>query len=630
MSRTPVTSRARGAARTAGDQPTPPTSTTTFLGIEGGGTHTTALLADPNGRELKRAEAGIGNLRLLTDDALLSLLQTLASAFPTPTALGIGLAGAREETDRSRIRAAAAIVWPGIPSWVGNDLDTALAAAAVDPSETRVLILSGTGSCCYGMTATTSTKVGGWGHLLGDRGSAYDIGLRALQTVLRDFDDSGKWPSLGVRLLHHLELNEPNQCVDWVRDASKSDVADLAIEVFSSWGDKDPLATSIVEEAATILASDALACANRLAPTKDSPVRFVLAGGTLLKQPAFSTLVSKRIVAQRPTSTSAPLHRESFWGAVEMARHVAPASPTTSTTSTPAAHQATAAPPSKPAIFIPQSKCLSPTEQRNPRSTNLDKLPLRDAIELMLSEDTRTLRALKTVAPKIEKTVRLAVAALRSGGRILYAGAGTSGRLGVLDASECPPTFRTPPDLVQGIIAGGQTALWKAAEGAEDDAEAGRQALLFRNVAANDLVVGIAASGRTPFVWGALDAARNAGARTVLFCFNPELIIPPHHRPDVLLVPPIGPELLTGSTRLKAGTATKLVLNIITTLTMVWMGKVVGNLMVDVNPSNVKLRDRAVRITRTLTGATDEAAQKALNDSGWIVKEAIARLGRLK
>jgi N-acetylmuramic acid 6-phosphate etherase len=209
---------------------------------------------------------------------------------------------------------------------------------------------------------------------------------------------------------------------------------------------------------------------------------------------------------------------------------------------------------------------------------------------------------------------------------LIYVGAGTSGRLGVLDASECPPTFRTPPDQVQAIIAGGQIALWKSVEGAEDDIAAGERAIGFRGITAKDVVVGIAASGSTPFVWGALGEAKRRGAQTVLICFNPFLKIPRAWRPGVVISPDIGPELLTGSTRLKAGTATKLILNVFTTLSMVQTGKVIGNLMVDLLPANEKLRDRAARIVQELRSVDYSTARGALERNGWVIKKAVERL----
>jgi N-acetylmuramic acid 6-phosphate etherase len=177
--------------------------------------------------------------------------------------------------------------------------------------------------------------------------------------------------------------------------------------------------------------------------------------------------------------------------------------------------------------------------------------------------------------------------------------------------------------MVQGIIAGGQTALWRAIEGAEDHPEAGARAITARNVTKRDTVVGIAASGRTPFVWGALDEAKQRGAATVMVAFNPNLKIPRVHRPTVLITPNTGPEILTGSTRLKSGTATKLILNMFTTLAMVRIGKVLGNLMIDVKATNVKLRDRAVRIVSTLTGADAKVARAALVNTNWVIKDAV-------
>lgn len=274
------------------------------------------------------------------------------------------------------------------------------------------------------------------------------------------------------------------------------------------------------------------------------------------------------------------------------------------------------------------SRQLSPTEQRNPRSTNLDRLSVGAAIELMLTEEAQVTRVLLAKRAELGRAVTLVARAFRRGGRLFYVGAGTSGRLGVLDASECPPTFRVPPTMVQGIIAGGDAALRRSVEGAEDDASAGGQAIISRGIGARDVIMGIAASGTTPFVWGALRAAKRRRATTILLCFNPHLVIPKTWRPDLVIAPDLGPEVLTGSTRLKAGTATKLVLNLVTTLAMVRVGKVLGNLMVDVVPGNAKLRLRAVRIVRELTGLDAVAAEAALARNGWVIKSACRRSNR--
>jgi N-acetylmuramic acid 6-phosphate etherase len=248
------------------------------------------------------------------------------------------------------------------------------------------------------------------------------------------------------------------------------------------------------------------------------------------------------------------------------------------------------------------------------------------AIRLMLAEDATIPAALLREHRKICQAVQLIVRAYQGGGRLIYVGAGTSGRLGALDAYECPPTFSVPPEMTQAIVAGGEQAMHGAKEDAEDDLAGGARALRDRGVSNKDVVVGIAASGRTPFVWGALHAARDLGATTILVCFNPSLVFDRGNRPDLVIAPAIGPEILTGSTRLKAGTATKLLLNIFTTLAMVQLGKVVENLMIDVHPTNAKLRDRAIRIVQDLTGVARETAAEALEHHGWSIQRALPGL----
>ncbi len=620
-----------------------------FLGIEGGGTKSVALLANERGNLLKRVETGPANLRLVTDAQLLRHFRTLAAAFPPPAALGVGLAGARHPADFERILRTAAKVWPGIPCHASNDLETALAAAGdvKKPAPTaRVMVLSGTGSCCYGHgPAGQTAKVGGWGHLLGDKGSGYEIGLRALKAVVYYFDREGAWSGLGQSLLRELELNEPNDLIGWAQKAGKAEIAALALTVFEAWQKRDKIAADILEGAAHSLAKDAVACARRLAKP-GAPVQFVLAGSVLLKQPRFARRVARQIRAHWPKATIAPLKLEGAWGAVKLAReHLAKTAPAHAPQEEKPAHQDFSLRKRAPSVRQPLPPTpaatqheigvtglggleFSPTEQRNPRSANLHRLPLSKAIELMLGEEAKIHRALLAERKKIERGIRLIVQAFRQGGRLFYVGAGTSGRLGVLDASECPPTFRTPPEQVQGIIAGGQQALWRSVEGAEDDAQAGARALEFRGLASRDVVVGIAASGRTPFVWGALMEAKRRRAKTILLSFNPHWKIPSAQRPALVIAPNVGPEILAGSTRLKAGTATKLVLNLLTTLSMVKLGKVISNLMADLNASNTKLRDRAVRIVGQLAQCDGATARQALEQSGWIVPTAWQRLRR--
>jgi N-acetylmuramic acid 6-phosphate etherase len=262
------------------------------------------------------------------------------------------------------------------------------------------------------------------------------------------------------------------------------------------------------------------------------------------------------------------------------------------------------------------------TERRNPRTTAIDLASSIEIVDLLNAEDRTVAEAVATQREAIARAIDLAEATFRAGGRLFYIGAGTSGRLGVLDASECPPTFGTDPEMVQGIIAGGLGALVRSAEGAEDIAADGAAAMDERGVNSRDLVVGIAASGTTPYVRGALERARALGARTAIVACSP----PPAdlvEQVDVAIVPLTGPEAITGSTRMKAGTATKMVLNTISTGAMVRIGKTYGNLMVDLRAMSQKLVDRGERIMMEVCGITRVEARSLIDAAGGAVKTAI-------
>lgn len=261
------------------------------------------------------------------------------------------------------------------------------------------------------------------------------------------------------------------------------------------------------------------------------------------------------------------------------------------------------------------------TETRNSRTMDLDIMTPLEIVTVMNEEDARVPEAIKPQLNNIAQCVTWAAQSVESGGRLIYMGAGTSGRLGVLDAAECPPTFGVSPETVVGLIAGGERAFIKAVEGAEDSAELGRQDLVNIGLTSRDLVVGIAASGRTPYVLGGLEYAQNMGCHTVGISCNPGSAVGKAAELAIEVVP--GPECLTGSTRLKAGTAQKLILNMISTATMVRCGKAFQNLMVDVVPTNEKLRVRAENIVMEATGVTRERAKEALLQSGDKVKTAI-------
>ena len=259
------------------------------------------------------------------------------------------------------------------------------------------------------------------------------------------------------------------------------------------------------------------------------------------------------------------------------------------------------------------------TEKVNPNTTEIDSFTTFEIIEAILKEDLAVTGAISREKENISKAVDFIVGAIRSGGRLFFIGAGTSGRLGIVESAECPPTFGTDPELVQAIIAGGNSAITDSIEGAEDSLEESVQELKKREFSKNDLVVGIAASASTPFVKSAIEYASEIGSKTVLVTCN-EIENP---KSDVTISLLVGPEVIVGSTRLKAGTATKMVLNMLTTASMIRLGKTYGNLMVDVQPKSAKLKDRAIRIVMELCGIDRENAQTLLENADWNVKASV-------
>ena len=263
------------------------------------------------------------------------------------------------------------------------------------------------------------------------------------------------------------------------------------------------------------------------------------------------------------------------------------------------------------------------TEARNPASSRIDKLDTLSRMRVMNDEDQKTALAVKAILPDIARAVDVIAARLKTGGRLFYMGSGTSGRLGILDAVECPPTYSTDPDLVQGLIAGGKEAIFRAREGAEDSLDKGADDIISHDLSAKDVLVGITASGRTPYVLGGMEEARRRGAFVIgLACSKePDIAC----TADLMLICLPGPEVVTGSTRMKAGTVTKMILNMLSTGTMIRLGKVRGNLMIDVKATNEKLKERATRIVMTVTGMDRAAAEKALRESDGRARLAVER-----
>lgn len=264
------------------------------------------------------------------------------------------------------------------------------------------------------------------------------------------------------------------------------------------------------------------------------------------------------------------------------------------------------------------------TEQRNPATMDIDRKSVTEILEIINSEDKKVPYLVEREIPNIAKAVEAVIDSFKVGGRLFYVGAGTSGRVGVIDAAECPPTFSTSPHLIQAIIAGGRKAMWRSIEGAEDNYEAGERAIIARKVCSRDVVIGLSASGRTPFVMAALLKAKGMGTKTVAISTTPNSRIA--KIADVVITPLVGPEVITGSTRMKAGTAEKLILNMISTASMIKIGKVYSNLMIDLKPLSEKLMSRARRTLKILTGIDSKTAYQVFEQAGRNLKTALVMI----
>jgi N-acetylmuramic acid 6-phosphate etherase len=373
----------------------------------------------------------------------------------------------------------------------------------------------------------------------------------------------------------------------------------------------------IIEEGARVLCEYTEAVADRLhllAP------KVVLMGGLFYRDSIYTHALRRRLKKNLPDARVTTAERAPELGAVWLATET-----------------------QDHAMFQPQPSrheidglAGALTEQRNPRSQNLEKMSAQELVQLFVEEEKFVQDALRAAAVDLARAIETVTESLRNGGRLFYVGAGSSGRIGVLDASEIPPTFGAPTHVVQGVIAGGVTALHRSVEGAEDEEKAGAFALDERGVKSADVVLGITASGRTPFVRGALARANSLGAKTILLTCNPTVVtgVSPGSGEiaagmaastdfDLLITLPVGPEILAGSTRLKAGTATKVALNVISTGAMIGLGKVRGNLMIDLRTTSMKLRDRAVRIVAEVTQRDYQSARALLETSDWNLRAAL-------
>jgi N-acetylmuramic acid 6-phosphate etherase len=584
----------------------------TILGVEGGGTKTDWVLLNEAGRILLDGRLPAASMKLSSDSELAAMFARLPK---DPTDVGVFLAGCLIETDRARLRALAEKAWPKARLRIGSDRESGLAAALGE--EDGIVVISGTGAVVHGRRGNRMAKAGGWGHILGDRGGAYDLARHALRKVMFRYDLDGTITTLGGAVLAALSLNELPQLVDWIHEADKMDVARLAPVVIAVAEDGDEEMKVLVSDRAKDLALFTQSVARRLG-LEGPEVR--LFGGLLTREAYYANAYRQHLRALVPEAHVDLCSRNGAFGAAELARQNGAAG----STERGAGHAAPVMQPGSGELDTEgvAELAAASTEQANPRSGNLEQRSAAELVDLFIEEEDCVRTALAACAAPLAAAVEMVTTALKGGGRLLYVGAGTSGRLGVLDASEMPPTFGTPPELVQGVIAGGAPALTRSAESAEDSRETGALAMGGRGVRAGDAVCGITASGRTPFVLGALEEARAKGAKTVLLTCNPARH--PSPQPwDIEIDLPTGPELVAGSTRLKAGTATKVALNILSTCTMIRLGHVRGGVMVDVRATNVKLRDRAVRIVSVALGVDATVARERLEKHAWNVRAAL-------
>ena len=573
-----------------------------ILGVEGGGTKTSWVLVERGESDLRVLDEGKlppANFRLAKPDELRTMFRELPKEI---NRAGIFLAGCGTEEDRQSLTRLCAEGWPQAKIVVGSDRDSGLAAALGHGD--GIVVNAGSGSSITGRRDKRIENAGGWGHILGDVGGGYYLTLQALRLILREYDLHRGEVQFTTKILQALSLNNLDELVRWAQTADKMEVAMLAPVVFEAAAGGDAGVMEIIEEGARVLCEYTEAVATRLHALAP---KVVLLGGLFQRDSIYNHAFRRRLKKTLPDARVTNSERAPEFGAAWLAAEMQ---------SWPEIH-------SEPSAEKVDDLAAALTEQRNPRSENLEKMNAQDLVKLFVDEEKFVGEALRAASANLTRAIELVAESMRKGGRLFYVGAGTSGRLGVLDASEIPPTFGAPRELVQGIIAGGATALHRSVEGAEDETSNGALAIDRRGIKDVDVVIGIAASGRTPFVLGALTRAKSLGAKTILLSCNPAR--EKNMNVDLAIDLAVGPEILTGSTRLKAGTATKIALNIISTGAMVALGKVRGNLMIDLNTTSTKLRDRATRMVAELTESDYESARAQLEESGWDLRAVLKK-----
>jgi len=586
---------------------------TFHLAFDGGGTGTRAALYDADGNRIAGEAGGPSNPVALGVPRSIATLAALGRALlderdASTCLIGAGISGARNQPLRDAIASGLQRVLGVQRVVVSSDVDTLIHANAGDGA--GVVVIAGTGSSVIAKAAGTEPRIfGGRGALFGDVGSAYQIAESALRIAAASLDGLGPPTGLVESLPKAAGMNTFAELIGWSGCATRYEIAGLATAVTKSAEAGDAVASQCVRDEAGRLARLTYRAWEAVGSPSDAPI--FVAGGLFEGFRPYADYFELSL--QLPKGL----------GRAELApsRGTDAALRLVTTGSVPAIASDSTTLPAGATSVVPR------TESVDTGRPPLDALTALEIAERMHEADRQACDAVLPVLPSVAAFIDRVSGAFSTGGRLIYLGAGTSGRLGVLDASECPPTFGVAPGQVVGIIAGGDAALRSSGEGAEDDEAAAVADLkaLQPGLAERDVVVGIAASGTTPYVLAGLAEAMRAGAYTGLLCCNPLAA----SDADCVIALDTGPEVLPGSTRLKAGTATKLVLNMISTGSMVLSGRVFEGYMVGVRPTNAKLRKRAVRIVAALTGHAEAPAAELLQGAGDSIPVAVlmARLG---
>lgn len=580
-----------------------------IIGVDGGGTKTYGRIQNLQSGEQFEVKGGPSSLTNDFDSAsetIISILLQLMTAFDCKAeqvSVVVGVAGGGVAHQAEKLQHVMPITFASL--MVCNDAKTSLYGA--NHAAPISVVALGTGSVGARLDADYNEHYyGGWGFPIGDHGGGAQLGFSAVQVLLDDYDNEGKpVSSLSQQVLSHIGKSQED-VANWLRKASPKMFAEMCPIVFDL-ADSCDAAKQVVDKHTR--ACEALILTTR----KESLSAVVLLGG--LAQPTLKYL-SPEIAEFCVLSSGTALD-----GACILAKKNSDnVQSKVDNDHSESSNQFTDE--SDYSLLNQLDSMVS--EGRNPDTMDIDLMDSKQILTQINNEDRKVPLAIGKCIEPISKAVEAVVEAFKVGGRLVYIGAGTSGRLGILDAVECPPTFSIPSEQVVGLIAGGNKAILKAVEGAEDDPQMGIDDLKHIQFCDKDVLVGIAASGRTPYVIGSLDYAKSIGAKTVSLSCNPGSEIDKHA--DIAICPVVGPEVLTGSTRMKSGTAQKLVLNMITTASMIRSGKSYENLMVDVSASNKKLHMRAIRIVMQATQVDAYTAEQALKKTNFMVKLSILHI----